>query len=109
MELTSKDITPIVKNNKVKISYVTKDIAVYSFEYIRGELCGLYYFNVPLNDVGDGRLLSEDKAIIYMRWIRKAIENKEIKLVRCYPIENIEANLDKVIDNRLKIIKENHS
>ena len=81
MELTSKDITPIVKANKVKISYVTKDTAFYTFNYIRDEVIGEFLFPVPLADIGDGKLLHEDKAIIFMRWIRLAIENQEIKLL----------------------------
>ena len=34
-----------------------------------------YQFPIPLDDVGTATLLKEDKAITYMRWIRKAIED----------------------------------
>jgi hypothetical protein len=34
-----------------------------------------YLFQVPIEDIGGATLLAEDKAVTYMRWIRKAIEN----------------------------------
>lgn len=47
--------------------------------YRKGEL---YYkcengftFSVPVDDTGDASFNSEDKAMLFMRWIRKAIEN----------------------------------
>lgn len=38
----------------------------------------VYTFPVPLDDIGTATLLSEDKAITFMRWIRKAIEDKTL-------------------------------
>jgi hypothetical protein len=35
---------------------------------------GEYMFPVPLGDVGDATLDAHDKAIIFMRYIRKAID-----------------------------------
>ena len=35
--------------------------------------CG-FAFPVPINDTGDGVFLSEDKAMLFMRYIRKEIE-----------------------------------
>jgi hypothetical protein len=35
-----------------------------------------YSFPVPLSDIGDATLEEHDKAIIFMRYIRKAIEDK---------------------------------
>lgn len=43
----------------------------------RGELIyqiGTFKFSVPINDMGDGEFLRTDKAIFFMRWIRKALE-----------------------------------
>jgi hypothetical protein len=37
-----------------------------------------YQFSVPLDDIGTATLLNRDRAIIYMRWIRKAIENETL-------------------------------
>lgn len=40
-----------------------------------------FEFSVPIEDIGDATLLETDKAITYMRYIRKAIE--ENTLVKC--------------------------
>lgn len=37
-----------------------------------------YTFPVPLEDVEGATLLAEDKALTYMRWIRKAIADKTL-------------------------------
>lgn len=46
--------------------------------YQRGELWYItetgFEFPVPIDDTGDGAFLSEDKALIFMRYIRKHIE-----------------------------------
>ena len=34
-----------------------------------------YTFIVPLSDIGTSRLKSSDRAIFFMRWIRKSIED----------------------------------
>jgi hypothetical protein len=34
-----------------------------------------YTFPVPLSNIGDATLLATDKAIVFMRYIRKAIED----------------------------------
>ena len=34
-----------------------------------------YQFPVPIDDIGNATMLAEDKAMLYMRWIRKAIDN----------------------------------
>ena len=36
----------------------------------------IYQFPVPLEDIGTATLLAVDKAITFMRWIRRAIEDK---------------------------------
>ncbi len=38
----------------------------------------VYQFPVPLDDIGTATMLANDKAITYMRWIRKAIEDKTL-------------------------------
>lgn len=35
-----------------------------------------YQFPVPIEDIGTATLLAKDKAITFMRWIRKAIQDK---------------------------------
>ncbi len=66
-------LTEIVKDNKVTFSYLRKGTAFYNV--IVDDIT--YVFPVPLDDIGDATLMKEDKAIIFMRYIRKAIENKE--------------------------------
>lgn len=44
----------------------------------RGELmyateCG-FEFRVPIHDMGDGVFLPEDRAVMFMRWIRREID-----------------------------------
>lgn len=62
------NITDMVKGSK-KVYFVSfrKDHLLYKTE------CG-FEFPVPLSDVGDATFLSEDKALFFMRWIRKHIE-----------------------------------
>jgi hypothetical protein len=36
-----------------------------------------FEFRVPINDTGDATFLPTDKGMLYMRWIRKEIENYE--------------------------------
>lgn len=60
-------IKDMVKNKKVKFLY-----------YVEGELwytteCG-FEFPVPINDTGKGCFNNEDKAILFMRWIRKQVD-----------------------------------
>ena len=43
----------------------------------RGDLIyriGTFSFAVPIVDMGDGEFLPEDKAIFFMRWIRRQLE-----------------------------------
>lgn len=44
--------------------------------------CEVYQFTVPLEDIGTATLLAQDKAITYMRWIRKAINDNMLVRVR---------------------------
>ena len=60
-------IKVMVKNQKVKFLY-----------YVEGELwytteCG-FEFPVPIHDTGKGCFNNEDKAILFMRWIRKQVD-----------------------------------
>lgn len=50
-------------------------------KYRKGELfytteCG-FEFPVPVSDTGDGTFLAEDKAMTFMRWVRKQIASIE--------------------------------
>ena len=67
------DIKEIVKDNVVRFSKYRQGIVYYS---VRVPSEGLdYLFPVPLADIGDATLLAEDKAMVFMRYIRKALED----------------------------------
>ena len=60
------------------IKDMVKDKTVRFMFYKEGELwytteCG-FEFPVPINDVGTAAMKNEDKALLFMRWIRKQIE-----------------------------------
>lgn len=61
----------IVKDNYVVFEFFREKTAFYSITF-NGDM---YTFPVPIDDIGDAALLKRDKAIIFMRWIRKSIEN----------------------------------
>lgn len=35
-----------------------------------------YQFQIPLDDIGNATLFAMDKSVLFMRWIRKSIEDK---------------------------------
>lgn len=37
-----------------------------------------YQFTIPVEDIGNATLMATDKAIIFMRWIRKAIQDNTL-------------------------------
>lgn len=57
----------IVNNQKVRFLHYQDKELWYVTE------CG-FEFPVPIGDTGTGIFLPEDKAIVFMRWIRKHIE-----------------------------------
>lgn len=60
----------IIKGNTVYFHYLRANVAFYKVIYNEE----WYMFPVPLEDLGDATLLSEDKAMMFMRYIRKALE-----------------------------------
>lgn len=66
-----KNIKDMVTNGKkVRFTYLRANTAYYITE------CG-FEFPVPLEDIGEATLLWEDKAIFFMRYIRKHLETIE--------------------------------
>ena len=71
------------KNNNMTIKEMVKDKMVRFVCYRDGELNYKtedgFEFSVPISDTGTGTFNAEDKAIFFMRWIRKYLEelNKE--------------------------------
>ena len=66
------NIKEIVKDNTVRFQRYRQNPMYYVVTVPEEEL--EYSFPVPLDDVGDATLNAEEKAITYMRYIRKAIE-----------------------------------
>ncbi len=68
------DIKEIVKDNTVQFVKYRKGYAYYT---VRVPSEGFnYVFPVPLSDIGDATLLATDKAMVFMRYIRQALEEK---------------------------------
>ena len=61
----------IVKDNKVMFAWYREGNMYYSVT-VGDEV---FAFPVPLSDVGNATLLAEDKAILFMRYIRKALDS----------------------------------
>ena len=67
------DIKDIVKDNTVRFLRYRKGVAYYTVRVPSEN--ARYAFPVPLDDIGDATLEAEDKAILFMRYIRQAIED----------------------------------
>lgn len=80
-------LTQLVKNNRCYFSYFRQGKAFYTVDYCFDEEpteishIYTYGFNIPIDDIGQATLGKEEKAILLMRWIRKALENNELILV----------------------------
>ena len=65
------NIKNIVKDNRVTFERYRAGVFYYRVEVKNGPLCE---FPVPVEDIGEATLLKEDKAMLFMRYIRKAID-----------------------------------
>ena len=70
MSITVKHLKQIVKGNQAHFSHYRAGHLYYNVK-VEGEQ---FSFPVPIEDVGDATFLNQDKAIIMMRYIRKALE-----------------------------------
>lgn len=83
----------IIKDNFVYFQFLRQGTAYYTVFVRNGEervlpnakgeeikipLSDSYQFTIPLDDIGNGTLNHKMKAIECMRWIRKALESKEL-------------------------------
>lgn len=69
------------KYNLVKFEYYREGNFYFSVWYIdenERENEGCYLFPVPIDDIGQATINCEDKSVFFMRWIRKAIDDKTI-------------------------------
>lgn len=93
----SYNIKEMVRDNKrVKFCYYKHGELFYITE------CG-FMFPVPISDTGDGTFLAEDKAMLFMRYIRKQIE--AIKRDNA-EFEPIKGDVLLAQDENLKILKD---
>ncbi len=60
-------ITEIIKNKKARFVQYREGHFIYATE-------DGFQFPVPLEEVGSATLLAEDKALYFMRWIRRHLE-----------------------------------
>lgn len=81
-------ITQIIKDNFVRFVSLRATLdgndywATYEIGDLVNEAVNCYQFTVPLSDIGTGTLKATDKAIYYMRWIRKAMDKGEFVFTR---------------------------
>jgi hypothetical protein len=80
------NIKELIKDNVVKFDSYRQGNFYYKIidtaqTALQGESI-VYLFTVPTDDIGTATLLSEDKAITFMRWIRKAINDNTLVRVR---------------------------
>lgn len=67
-------ITDLIKNNTVSFNRYRKGILYYSISFENE----IYEFPVPIEDIGDATFNSVEKAILFMRYIRKAMDEKTL-------------------------------
>ena len=68
-------IKEIVKDNYVHFRRYRKGILYYGVIVEEEPFGILYEFPVPIDDCGDADFYGSDKAILFMRYIRKALED----------------------------------
>ena len=66
------NIKQIVQGTEVRFVRYRRGVAYYAVHV--PATAATYQFPVPLTDIGDATLLARDKAILFMRYIRKALE-----------------------------------
>ena len=72
-------IKDIVKDNRVYFVYYRQKVMYYGVDVDHQK----YIFPVPLEDVMDASLFAEEKAITYMRYIRKALNDSTFVIAGC--------------------------
>jgi hypothetical protein len=65
------NITELVKNKRARFIHYRDGNFIYETE-------DGFQFPVPLTDVGTATLLAEDKALLFMRWIRRHVETIDV-------------------------------
>ena len=68
-ENTTMNITEIVKNKRAHVVHYREGHFIY-------ETDDGFQFPIPLTDIGNSTLQAEDRAVLFMRWIRQHLEVK---------------------------------
>jgi hypothetical protein len=93
----------MVGNNKT-----VKFVRYREGEFIYVTECG-FEFPVPISDIGTATLLAQDKAILFLRYIRKHVETKKSEKTAATESVGISASLEEVpkttVDGTLKAFK----
>lgn len=63
-------------NNLVKFSRFRAGFFYYTVKRLNTE--EIYEFFVPIEDIGESTLQDQDKALTFMRWIRKSIDDNTL-------------------------------
>lgn len=66
------------KDNRVSFSHFRAGHFYYYVPRLDGT--EVYTFPVPIEDIGNATLKNEDKALTFMRWIRKAMSDNTLIL-----------------------------
>ena len=69
----------IDKDNMVYFSHYRQGFFYYSVKKIKSS--EYYLFHVPIDDIGTATMEYRDKAITFMRWIRKSITDNTIQFL----------------------------
>ncbi len=72
--MTANRLKSLLKDNWVNFSHYRKGYLYYLIAEQDDESTTTYCFPVPIEDVGDATFGSVEKAILFMRYIRKASE-----------------------------------
>lgn len=79
------DIKELVKDNVVEFIAYDAGNKHFTYKLTAGNHNSKipdYLFLVPIEDIGTGTMLRNDKAITFMRWIRKAITDNTLYEVK---------------------------
>lgn len=70
------NLTALIKDNTVEFSHYRAGYLYYNIRNPQDHR--LYCFPVPIEDVGDATFLAQDKAMMMMRYIRKAMSDNTL-------------------------------
>jgi hypothetical protein len=79
------DLKELVKDNVVEFISYDAGTKHFTYKLTKGKHDSKipdYLFLVPIEDIGTATMLRNDKAITFMRWIRKAIADQKLYEVK---------------------------